>query len=334
MTELINLVQLQEPGSALIELYEIVLNETYTIYFHPGLDSDLTPIQFDGNTYVALPAELDGVEYNPDGATNRPTLTIANVLSTFSDLIYDFFASPPLRFRNEDLVGKRFTKRTTLKKYLDGEPGSSSPVIEFPKKKFIIDRIAQESKDAVTFELAVPFDLSGILLPNRIVAGKYCGWIYQGSTVDSGCSWAANSKVNYADGSGGVNSHKAYFTKDDIPIIPTAQSGSPGFTGEHETYTTYSPAATYNAGEYVEYSNTVWKAVKTSQGELPGYNSVYWIRGDVCGKKLSSCKCRFQFIPANPSSTNSYPSDTDGVLDLDTTKVLPFGAFPGSRKFR
>lgn len=332
MTELIDAVQLHEPGSALVHLYEIVLDDNYTIYFHPGLDDTLSEIQFDGNTYVALPAELTGVEYTSDGAANRPELTVANVLSTFADLIYDFFASPPLRFRNEDLVGKRFTQRTTLFKYLTGQPGESSPPIEFPKKKYIIDRISSETKDAVTFELATPFDLSGIQLPGRTIVGKYCGWIYQGGMVDSGCPWKANSTINYADGSGGVNSHKAYFTEDDEPIVPDGIS--PALSITHKTYTVYNAATAYVTDDYVEYNDTIWKAVKASTGAIPQYNSTSWIRADICGKKLSSCKARFQFKPVDQTNTNSPPAVSGGALDLDTTKVLPFGAFPGSRKFR
>lgn len=343
MTELISVIQKQDPGSALIELYDLEINDTDTVYFHPGIDLSVgSPpyIQFDGNTYIPLPAEITGIEHNSDGASNRPSFTVANLLNTFSSLLFDYFASPALRLRNEDLIGRSITKRVTLYRYLDNQPGSSSPVIEFPKRRFIIDRISQETKDAVTFELAAPYDLAGINLPSRSVVGKYCGWQYQGESVDSGCTWATNSVIRYADGSGGVKSHKAYFTSDDTPIIPDQGSpvGSPSFSGTHYTYTVWNSTTPYAAGAYVEYGNTVWKAVKANTGALPHNRSTTWIRGDACGKKLSSCKCRFQFKPADPTSTNSLPAENNSVspatLDLNTTKVLPFGAFPGSRKFR
>lgn len=333
MTELIQVIQKHDPGSALVELYELEVDDTLTVYFHPGLDNNLTEIQFDGNTYVALPAELTGVEYASDGASNRPSITIANLLGTFSGFLYDFWASPAIELRNEDLIGRRITKRATLYKYLDGQPGSSSPVIEFPKRRYIIDRISQETKSSVTFELAAPFDLSGVELPGRNIVGKYCGWRYQGGAVDSGCMWRTNSVINYADGSEGVNPHKAYFTEDDEPIVPSGSSWSVGIAPtSYKTYTVWAGTAT--AGNYYEYDNTVWKCVKDTT--FPPYsNSSSWVRGDVCGKKLSSCKCRFQFKPEVQASSNQLPlTDGSGNLVLDTTKVLPFGAFPGSRKFR
>jgi len=100
------------------------------------------------------------------------------------------------------------------------------------------------------------------------------------------------------------------------------------------TYKTYSVwAGTGVEGNYYEYNNTIWKCVANTT--YPPYGgSSKWIRGDICGKKLSSCKARFQFKPDNPATVNSLPAVVDGELNLDTTKVLPFGSFPGSRKFR
>lgn len=327
MSELIELVQKHDPGSELIELFEIDLGNGTILYFHSGLDSDLTEIQFrertgsyNAKTYAAFPIEMSGIELNADGASNRPTLTVANVLNTFSAALGDL--------KNKDLVGTKVTKRTTLKKYLVGEPGDASPPVEFPIKKYIIDRVASENSIAVEFELSAPFDLSGITLPGRVLVGKYCSWEYQGyeRTGIGGCIWKQNSTIEYPNGTG-VNSHKAYFTVDDIPIVPTGSTMTGWST--YETYTVWSSATSYSVGDYVEYSNTIWKAVKANSNSTPSESSTVWVRGDLCGKKLSSCKCRFQFKPVDVTTPNSEPS-----TEKDTTKVLPFGAFPGSMKFR
>jgi len=333
MSELIEVIQLQEPGSELVELYEITIEGT-TLYFHSGLEEDLSTVQFRDRTspytireYVAFPIVMDGVELGADGAINRPSLTVANVANTFSAAIGNIKA--------ENLVGERVTKRTTLKKYLVGEIGDASPPVEFPIRKFIIDRISGESNTAVTYELAAPYDLSGITLPNRKVIGKYCSWQYQGYSLaqKGGCIWDKNSVVSYADGAGGVNTHKAYFTEDDEPIVPAGSTMTGWTAGQYKTYTTYSAGTAYSAGQYVEYDDgnqiTVWKCNLASTGNAPGLNSIYWSKGDVCGKKLSSCKCRFQFKPQSPSGSNSDPS-----TEKNTGKILPFGAFIGSRKFR
>ena len=336
MSELISSVQLQDPGSELVELYELVVGSS-TLYFHSGLEEDLTTVQFRDRTspytvrtYTAFPIEMDGLEMSADGAINRPSLTVANVTNVFSSAIGNV--------RPEDLVGERLTKRTTLKKYLYGESGDASPPVEFPIKKFIIDRISTETNTRVTYELAAPFDLSGIKIPNRQVIGKYCSWQYQGYSLSEkgGCIWNKNSLVSYADGSGGVNTHKAYFTQDNEPIVPSGSSNmsSWGSAGtDYFEYSTYNASTAYSVGNYVEYNDgtqtTVWKCITAGTGNTPSTSSSYWEKGDVCGKTLDSCKCRFQYVPYSAASANQVPT-----TNKDTAKPLPFGAFIGSKKFR
>ena len=359
MTTLIDAVQTQEPGSELVELFEVEIDSGY-IYLHSGVDTDLSTVQFRDlttpttiRTYTAIPIELKGIERNADGASPRPSLTIANILSTFSGLLGDL--------TNKDLVGKRVIRRTTLKKYLVGEsPDVSNPPIEFPVEKFIIDRIAGENKVAINFELAAVMDLEGVKLPNRIVVGKYCGWEYQGvSRGRGGCTWAANSNIKI-----GTTEYKAYFTIDDEPIVPgatsfTAWSSSTAAVDDLFSYlgkkwranaaTTAAPTVdnvdwqrmrtyiAYAAGtgyvydsddyEYVEHSNTIWRLIKSGTGQTPAAGSLYWTRGDICGKILGSCKARYQWEPKSGATTIP-------TFNKDTSRVMPFGGFPGSEKYR
>lgn len=370
MTTLIDAVQKQDPGSALVELFELEL-PAGTLYFTAAVEANLTTVQFreklptDGTyaprTYTAIPIELKGIERKTDGAAARPTLTVANVLSTFRDAIGTL--------TNKDLIGKRLVRRTTLQRYLvnEADDSTTAPPIEFPTEKFIIDRIASENKVAITFELASAADLEGVMLPNRIVVGKYCSWEYQGaSNRRGGCIWAPDSKP-----AGTTN--KAYFNLDDEPIVSgdvttmgTVYSSSTAY-GEDDvvrhgghtwrsnstshigntpafgslfwtrvwSYTVYSASATYGYSAtspvYVEYppspgASTIWKTTRpiTVAGKTPAIGSQYWTRGDLCGKILSSCKCRFQY----KQGTNM-PS-----VHKNTEKILPFGGFPGSEKYR
>lgn len=364
MSELIELVQLQDPGEALIQLYEIALDGG-TLFFHPGLDGALADIEFRDyttpttiNTYVALPIELTGVETTTDGASNRPTLTVANVLSVFRDAL-----SGEGIDSNDDLVGKTITRRQTLFKYLYGESGDANPPVEFPIQRYIVDRISALNSIFVSFELAAAYDLEKASIPSRTVTGKYCSWIYQGaSSGKGGCIWSATSDVQVVG-----DTHTAYFTVDDEPIIPVADfsafsvsavadeynshigrywqcivgtsnppSDSDPDWRECRAYVVWSGATAYTANssipeqsDYVEYSNTIWRCSQSHTNETPVITSKYWIRGDVCGKILDSCKHRFQFIPVTGAGDNRNPSN-----DLDTIQTLPFGAFPGSDKFR
>ena len=367
MSELIQAVQLQDPGSALVELFELKVTPTVSVYFHPGLEQDLSTVSFRDKEapytvrdYVALPMEIEGLEKNGEGPSPRPTITIANVLATFSSSLGGL--------SNDDLVGKTVVRRLTLKKYLVGEVGDASPPIEFPTEKFIIDRVAEETKTAVSFELASSFDLEGIQIPSRTVVGKYCSWFYQGAEVGKGgCNWRSNSTIRI-----GTTEYKAYFTIDDEPIVlesdlvsaaPDAWSSGttyspdtlviydglywrcdytntnsePSYSNLNWTtvraYTVWDILGSYTyintapeKSSYVEYNNTIWRKASSNSNEEPSNSSKLWVRGDVCGKLLTSCKSRFQFVP---DSTNSFAS-----IDKNTSKVLPFGAFPGSEKFR
>ena len=337
-------LQSQEVSDALIELYELELSSTTTLYFHAGVDETLSDIEYDGNTYIALPLILDGIEASSDGATNRPTLTVANVTNIFkaalSDEGFDF----------EDLIGKRITRRQTLEKYL------STAQYEFPKKVYLLDRISSQNNVLVSFELSAPFDVSGIRIPNRVVVGKYCSWLYQGydTAEKGGCTWTQASSLNY----NGTN-YEAFFDIDDRPLVEFGLvtfsswvSGTyalddfvshAGKTWRSQTDTnTDTPGASinwkeviewtqwdllvsYSVGAYVKSGNNIWKALRASTNNTPVTGSLYWTRVDYCGKTLNSCKCRFQFKPT-----------TEGVASSikETDKVLPFGAFPGSVKFK
>jgi|TARA_B100001939_G_scaffold334419_1_gene335365 lambda family phage minor tail protein L len=83
----------------------------------------------------------------------------------------------------------------------------------------------------------------------------------------------------------------------------------------------------------------LWKAKKTQAAGgsqvAPGFNE-YWEKGDICGKRLSSCQCRFGFNPITPGDgTVATASATDtGKATKDTELPLPFGGFPGARKFK
>ena len=84
---------------------------------------------------------------------------------------------------------------------------------------------------------------------------------------------------------------------------------------------------------YVLHDNTIWRAVianTNSSDKTPATSSKYWQRADICGKLLGSCKMRYQAMGINNSNGfNFIPS-----INLDTNKTLPFGGFPGSKKFR
>lgn len=208
-----------EPGSEYVELFELEYTTGSWVYFHPGLNSDLTSVQFRNrdnpsiiNTYSALPMEMTGVEWSTEGALNRPTITVANVLDVFRTSIGNQTA--------EDLIGKKIVRRRTLKKYLYGEASDSSPPVEWPVQIYIIDRVASMNAIQIQYELASPMDLPGVEIPSRKIIGKLCPWRYQGAAIGiDGCLFPLNSEVTIPTVSG-VTSTLAFFDSQDNILLP------------------------------------------------------------------------------------------------------------------
>jgi lambda family phage minor tail protein L len=244
MTDLIvKDLQKQDPGSQLIELFELKFDST-TLYFHSGVQENLTSVQFrdDGGTlrtYTAIPLQAKGFKSDPSSTSARPTITFANVSDIFKSSITDY----------ENLLGATLTRRTTLEKYLN-----SNPAVEFPRQVYIFDRISTLTKTTVSFECSTPFDLQGIILPKRQVLANGCPWIYQGAdhTLNEyekvgACTWNRESKYKaaYKSSLNGATEYISLVNLDNEYIVPaTGESGAITFSStvssitENSYYTT------------------------------------------------------------------------------------------------
>lgn len=72
----------------------------------------------------------------------------------------------------------------------------------------------------------------------------------------------------------------------------------------------------------------LWQTKITQSNNTQEFGK-YWRRGDLCGKRLSSCQCRYGFNPISSGTASS-----TGKATKLTDKNLPFGGFPGARKFK
>jgi len=394
-------LQKQEVDSGLVELFILDLpdhlaeSDNSRLYFHAGTDEDLSNItfrdnysstisgstQFHARTYVALPASLEGISIDSEGASARPTITIANAATLFRNSLESNGG-----FTNKDLINCRVTKRTTLKKHLASGSANVAPV-EFPVSIYIIDRVSSEDSIFVQFELTTPYDLETITLPRRVVIGKYCTWEYQGFEEDGlkkrgACSWRRNSSL----GTGLT----AYFDEQDRPLVPASMF----HTGAASTtkYSTYAAGTTYTVNDYVfigtrywlslmdnnvgnnppdskgiweeakvwaewavnstyvvgalvrhapightldantSLDATIWKcrlAHTSATTNKPVNRSSFWVRGDICGKELGSCAIRYGAQRAKVGTLEFAPSGEE-----DSSVSLPFGAFPGTDRFK
>lgn len=315
MSELIQTVQLQTIGDALIELFELTLPSGTTVYLHNGLKQGDEALAFSNkagtvvNEYTAIPIEMDGIEFKSDGPLGRPSLSMANVpiltrqISSKEDTMYDILQEEGVE-GNEDLLNTKVVYRRTLQKYLSSSAGATPSVpIEFPSQTYVIDRVAGESNIIVNFELASPIDIEAAQLPYRQIIGKYCSWEYQGQSLGrgGGCNWSLDGRGRFFDSS-------------DSAIDMTS-------VAEYVSTQTYSINGRVKTIETDNGLVQVWEALRSVPiSKDPRTSRAYWKRIDLCGKLMNSCKIRFQ-------------GNNDNAI-LNTNIPLPFGGFPGTKKFR
>jgi len=122
-----------------------------------------------------------------------------------------------------------------------------------------------------------------------------------------------------------------------VRTTTAAPSDTSGDWQRIRVFENYNASTTYYAytddryNDYVKATSGtafMWKTKITGSGNAPGHGN-YWRRGDVCGKRLTSCQCRFGFNPISSGTATS-----TGQAVKDTRFVLPFGGFPGARKFK
>ena len=142
---------------------------------------------YQGDTYTALPLQASGFELNTSGQLERPSITFANVGLGITELTNTY----------DDLVGASVSRIRTLTTYLDGQPAADPDAFWGPDS-WVVEQKSSETKLAVTFQLAVPFDLEGRSLPGRRLLREQCQWIYRS---EIGCHYSGS---NYWDASDNV----------------------------------------------------------------------------------------------------------------------------------
>jgi len=346
-TVLIETASAQEVGDSLIHLYELTLpsfDPNYTtgdtLYFHNGLNFETGTgrnINFPNsegtvlNTYLAFPIEVTGIE-NTGGEPNRPTLKMANLPALGRVLVNDTNAIEDETTLQEalsssgiitplDLLSSKLVVRTTLLKLTYSSTDTPSVPREYPKHAYILDKISGERNLQLEVELANPADIERANIPARLAAGKYCSWEYQGALYGrGGCTVNGNSFNRFFD----VNDR----------LITADYSKSTG----NNVITQWNSTTAYSAGDRVhripvaDKGVRIYKALKASTGVKPELSTKVWERIDICGKRVQSCRLRFQgnqtSLAANSDTlANTVPSDTY----LNKSRSLPFGGFPGSR---
>ncbi len=167
-----NLQQTLQDADAktIVELFDFELNTAQhgetTVYRFTNTKNELgNDIVWQGNTYTAIPLKAEGYEANGQGTLPRPSISVSNLLGTFTSLI----ALLP-----DGLEGCKVTRTRTLSKYLDavnftGGSNSDADSTSYfrPRDIYFIDRKSMENRDIISYEMCSAFDLAGVRLPKR-----------------------------------------------------------------------------------------------------------------------------------------------------------------------
>ena len=102
-------------AKTVVELFDFELNTAQhgatTVYRFTNTKNELgNDIVWQGNTYTAIPLKAEGYEANTQGTLPRPSISVSNLLGTFTTII----ALLP-----DGLEGCKVTRTRTLSKYLD-----------------------------------------------------------------------------------------------------------------------------------------------------------------------------------------------------------------------
>lgn len=136
-------------------------------------------VEYQGDTYTAIPMQAEGFSRTGSGQLERPSLTFSNVGLAITGLTNTY----------DDLVGATVTRIRTLTTYLDGQP-AADPDAYWGPDTWVVEQKASENSLNITFQLAVPFDLEGQTLPGRRLLREQCQWVYRSGI---GCHYAGSS---------------------------------------------------------------------------------------------------------------------------------------------
>lgn len=178
-TETLKLLNKFEQG-AMVDLYDVDLSkiagEKLIFRFHAGLNQLRRAIVWQGNTYEPYPIQVTGFQKNGQGTSNRPTMTVSNAFGLITGLTNAY----------DDLLGAVVTRRQVLAEFLDAvnfEDGNNKadPTQEIVSQ-YLVERLTNLiPSESATFELALPCESDGVMLPARMIIAHTCCWQYRSS---------------------------------------------------------------------------------------------------------------------------------------------------------
>lgn len=134
-------------------------------------------VTFDGIDYQPTSLEISGLEVSAESSGAAPTVEIEHKNGVLRSYIEAY----------GDLVGGRFYRIRTFKRFLDGQP-DADPSQCLPEDKFLIERMSNLGAISASFELKPVLSFQDLQLPRRLILRKGCDFIYRRPVYNEGTS--------------------------------------------------------------------------------------------------------------------------------------------------
>lgn len=176
---------------AMVDLFEVDLQSFGgdVIRFHGGTNGYYGNVIWKGLTYSAYPIAVEGFETKSEGTYSRPTMKVANVTGLITGINSDF----------DDALGATVTRRQVPVKYLDAVnfPGGNADADTSMEAvfRYVIEEMAEETFETVTYNLATPVDCDNAIIPARTILADVCQWVYRGD----GCGYSGGAVADEKD---------------------------------------------------------------------------------------------------------------------------------------
>lgn len=176
---------------AMLDLYEVDLQAFGgdVLRFHSGTNGYFNDVIWQGRAYSAYPIAVEGFEVKSEGTYSRPTMKVANITGLITGINHDF----------EDALGAVVTRRQVLVKHLDAVNfpngnANADPTME-AVSRYVIEEMAEETFETVTYNLATPVDCDNAIIPARTILADVCQWVYRGD----GCGYSGGPVADEKD---------------------------------------------------------------------------------------------------------------------------------------
>jgi len=161
----------------IVEMFELYIPQIDTTYYFCSSATNTSPLTYDngdgtpgGHNYTPIPIDASGYDASGRGTLPQPKIRVADMTGLIAYLI---------RFY-DDLLGCKFTRKRTLRKYL------TDPSIKFEDEVYYVSRKSGQNQIFTEFTLCSALDLQGLQLPRKLVLKNYCSFVYRRWDADLG----------------------------------------------------------------------------------------------------------------------------------------------------